>query len=131
MLFRSFVRLVECCPEERNLIHADLLNRNVLTSSGNITAVLDWGSSIYGDALYDVAWFTFYEPWYPHSQELHVAQRLLDDFKADPNTNTVHLEARLKCYQLDIGIGSIAYNAFKKDWKHAQEAANYTLKLLG
>ncbi len=35
------------------------------------------------------------------------------------------------CYKLDIGIGSIAYNAFKKDWKNAEEAASYTLKLLG
>jgi hygromycin-B 4-O-kinase len=130
-LWRTFVPLVERCPEERSLVHADLLNRNVLTSSGSITAVLDWGSSFYGDLLYEVAWFTFYEPWYPQFQVLQVAQRLLEDFKADPNTNKGDLDARLMCYQLDIGIGSIAYNAFKRDWKHAQEAASYTLKLSG
>ncbi len=130
-LWRTFVPLVERCPEERSLVHSDLLNRNVLTSSGNITAVLDWGSSFYGDSLYDVAWFTFYEPWYPHFQDVQVSQRLLEDFKTDPHTNTADLETRLICYQLDIGIGSIAYNAFKKDWKNAQEAASYTLKFLG
>jgi hypothetical protein len=32
---------------------------------------------------------------------------------------------------LDIGIGSIAYSAFKKNWKNAEEAASYTLKLSG
>jgi len=130
-LWRTFVTLVERCPEERSLVHSDLLNRNVLTSSGAITAVLDWGSSFYGDSLYDVAWFTFYEPWYPHFQDVHVSRRLLEDFKADPHSNTADLDARLMCYKLDIGIGSIAYNAFKNDWKNAQEAASYTLKLLG
>ena len=130
-LWKTFVPLVEHCPEERSLVHSDLLNRNVLTNSSTITAVLDWGSSFYGDALYDVAWFTFYEPWYPQFQDMHVSQRLLEDFKADPHMNTADLDARLMCYQLDIGIGSIAYNAFKEDWKNAQEAASYTLKLLG
>ncbi len=91
----------------------------------------------YGSGIADVtqldegAWFTFYEPWYPQFQDVHVSQRLLEDFKADPHTTTTDLDARLLCYQLDIGIGSIAYNAFKKDWKNAQEAASYSLKLLG
>ena len=130
-LWRNFVPCVERCPEERSLVHSDLLNRNVLTSSGAITAVLDWGSSFYGDSLYDVAWFTFYEPWYPHFQAVRVSQRLLEDFIADPHANTADVDARLMCYKLDIGIGSIAYNAFKKDWNNAEEAASYTLKLLG
>jgi hygromycin-B 4-O-kinase len=130
-LWRNFVPFVERCPEERSLVHSDLLNRNVLTSSGSITAVLDWGSSFYGDSLYDVAWFSFYEPWYPYFQDVRVSQRLLEDFKADPHSNTANVDARLMCYKLDIGMGSIAYNAFKKDWKNAEEAASYTLKLLG
>jgi hygromycin-B 4-O-kinase len=130
-LWNTFVTLVERCPEARSLVHSDLINRNVLTSSDTISAVLDWGSSFYGDSLYDVAWFMYYEPWYPHFQDVHVVQRLLEDFKADPHTNTADVDARLMCYQLDIGIGSIAYNAFKEDWKNAQEAADYTLKLLG
>jgi len=130
-LWKTFVPLVEHCPEVRSLVHSDSLNRNVLTNSGTITAVLDWGSSFYGGALYDVAWFTFYESWYSQFQDMHISQRLLEDFKADPHTNAADLDARLMCYQLDIGIGSIAYNAFKEDWKNAQEAASYTLKLLG
>src|SRR5205814_4541702 len=32
-LWRTFTPLVERCPEERSLVHSDLLNRNVLTSS--------------------------------------------------------------------------------------------------
>ncbi len=130
-LWKMFVRFVESCPEERCLVHSDLLNRNVLTSSGAISTVLDWGSSLYGDSLYGVAWFMFCEHWFPHFQDVRVSQRLLEDFIADPHANTADVDARLMCYQLDIGIGSIAYNAFKKDWKNAEEAASYTLKLLG
>ena len=130
-LWKMFVPLVERCPEERRLVHSDLLNRNVLTSSAAITAVLDWGSSFFGDSLYDVAWFTFCEHWFPSFQDLHVSQRLLEDFIADPHTNTADVDARLMCYKLDIRIGSIAYNAFKKNWENAEEAASYTLKLSG
>jgi len=128
-LWKAFVPLVERCPEERSLVHSDLINRNVLTSSGAITAVLDWGSSFYGDSLYDVAWFMFYEPWYPQFRGIH--ERLLEDFIADPHANTTDVDVRLMCYKLDLGIGSIVYHAFKKNWKNAEEAASYTLKLLG
>lgn len=129
-LWHSFVSLVERCPEERSLVHSDLLNRNVLTRSGEITAVLDWGSSIYGDALYDVAWIIFCELWFPQFEEVALARILLDDFKADPCTNKADLEARLLCYLVDIGIGSIAYNGYIESWATAEEVAEYTLGLL-
>jgi hygromycin-B 4-O-kinase len=129
-LWQSLVSLVKQCPEERSLVHSDLLNRNVLAASGQIAAVLDWGSSFYGDSLYDVAWFTFYEPWFPHFKEVSLARRLQDDFQADPRANQDNLEARLLCYLLDIGIGSIAYNAYIENWANAEEAAEYTLALL-
>jgi len=130
-LWHSLASLVEYCPEERGLVHSDLLNRNVLAREGRITAVLDWGSSFYGDSLYDIAWFTFYEPWFPQFGAINLAQRLLADFIADSHTNTDDLDARLLCYLLDIGIGSIAYNAYIENWVNAMEAADYTLTLLG
>ena len=59
--------LVEFCPEDRHLVHEDLMNFNVLVDRDRISAVLDWGSSIYGDFLYDLVKIVFYEPWYPQS----------------------------------------------------------------
>ena len=57
-------RLVEHVPEARHVIHGDLLNRNVLVDeAGVVTSVFDWGSSQYGDFLYDVAWLAFCVPW--------------------------------------------------------------------
>ncbi len=56
--------LVAYCPEVRHLIHDDLMNGNVLVEGGRITAVLDWGSSKFGDPLYDVASLVFWSPWF-------------------------------------------------------------------
>ena len=51
----------------RCLVHCDLINRNVLVLVGDdrISAVFDWGCSLYGDHLYDLAWFEFWAPWLP------------------------------------------------------------------
>ncbi|MFD7288527.1 aminoglycoside phosphotransferase family protein [Streptomyces sp. NPDC059863] len=48
--------LTRYLPDERNMIHGDLLSHNVLAADGTVTAVLDWGNALYGDALYDAAW---------------------------------------------------------------------------
>ncbi|HEU5423134.1 MAG TPA: phosphotransferase [Nitrolancea sp.] len=124
-----FEPLVERCPEVRGLVHADLLNYNVLCQGGRITGVLDWGSAFYGDPLYDIVRSRFYAPWYPEFARIQLADQLLADFRADPRADTVEIELRLRCYELHIGLDSIAYNAFKQDWAHAKEAAAYTLEL--
>lgn len=129
-LWEKFESLVEHCPSEKSLVHADLINRNVLVADDNINAVLDWGSSFYGDSLYDVAWFTFYELWYSNFREINLPQRLLKDYKTDPHTNKADLDLRLLCYQLHIALDSLAYNSFKQTWKNAQEVADYASKFL-
>lgn len=129
-LWARFEPLVARCPEERRLIHADLLNSNVLAEPGRVTAVLDWGSSLYGDPLWDVARFSFYEPWYPHFREVGLIERLLADFRADPAANTEDLDARLRCYHLAIALDSIAYNASREHWQNAREAGERALRLL-
>ncbi|HUZ00667.1 MAG TPA: phosphotransferase [Thermomicrobiaceae bacterium] len=128
-LWRRFAPLVARCPNERRLIHSDLLNHNLLAGDGRITAVLDWGSSLYGDPLWDVAWFTYCEPWYPHFQEIGLARRVLEDFRADPAADSTDIAARLRCYQLAIGLDSIRYNAWRRAWPDAREAAERALSL--
>jgi len=130
VLRTALIQLVERLPEIRGLVHSDLLNWNVLATPGRITALLDWGSSFYGDPLYDIAWFVFYEPWYPHFGAIDLAQRLLEDYRADPLADQREIDDRLLCCLLDIGINSIAYNAFIENWANGQEAASYTLSLL-
>ncbi len=129
-LWSKFQSLIDYCPEDRGVVHSDWVNRNVLVADGKITAVLDWGSSFFGDPLYDIAWIKFCEPWFPASKDINLVQRLIEDFKTDPNSNTANMEERLLCYQLNIAAGSIAYNAFKMDWKTMQEVVDYSTKLL-
>jgi len=51
--------LAEYVPSRQDVIHRDLVNRNVLVTDAQITSIFDWGSSMYGDHLYDIAWLTF------------------------------------------------------------------------
>jgi hygromycin-B 4-O-kinase len=127
-LYSRFETLVEKCPEVRELIHSDLLNYNLLVLDSKISGVIDWQCSLYGDALYDVAWFIFYEPWFPEFARVQLGQQLMAHFETVA-ANNANLKARLLCYQLHIGLDSIIYNTFKKDWQAVQEVADYTLRI--
>ena len=47
-------------PRNAISFHDDLINRNLLVDGDRISAFLDWGSSIYGDFLYDIAKLVFH-----------------------------------------------------------------------
>jgi hygromycin-B 4-O-kinase len=127
-LYSQFDALVAFCPEGRELIHSDLLNSNLLVADAKISGVIDWQCSLYGDSLYDVAWLMFCTLWFPQFTAVQLNQKLMAHFEST-TTNVSHLNERLLCYQLHIGLGSIRYNAFKKDWKLVQDVADYTLKI--
>jgi aminoglycoside phosphotransferase (APT) family kinase protein len=40
------------------LLHGDLHLRHLYADAGRLTGILDWGDSLYGDPLFDVARFT-------------------------------------------------------------------------
>lgn len=127
-LYEKLQTYTQYCPDERKLIHSDLLNFNFIVRDNRPVAVLDWGSSIYGDSLYEIAWFLFYEKWYPSFVEGKLVNLLLENYK-NTTDNIENIPERLLAYQLHIGLDSIAYNSFKKDWKHTQEAADHTMKI--
>jgi len=122
--------LVADMPDVKQVIHQDLLARNVLVDGPSLRAVLDWGNSMYGDALFDAAWLIYWWPWFPAwanidiSAELHrhwaVARRPLPD----------DLAYRLHCYQLRIGLDHIAYSAFTGDAADLERHTRQTLALL-
>lgn len=122
--------LAHALPEERHLIHSDLLNRNVLVADGRISAVIDWGSAMYGDFLYDLAWFCFWAPWFPAWREIdfrHEAER----HYAAIGLDVPHLADRLRACQIHIGLDSMAYCAFKGEarWPMLAEGAARTLTI--
>ena len=126
--YARLVQMVDHCPEERALFHDDLINRNVLVDGDRITAVLDWGSSKYGDFLYDVANLVFYRPWFPAWRNI--------DFAAEARARYDNIRLvvpqfaeRLKCYTLRIALDGIAYSAFRKRWNEVDLRARRALEI--
>ncbi len=103
--------LVGACPEDRFLIHADLLNRNVLVAGDQLSAVFDWGCSMYGDFLYDVAWLSLWGPWYPAMRAIDVRAFARQHYRSI-GLPIANLDERLDCYELHVGLGGLAYQAF-------------------
>jgi hygromycin-B 4-O-kinase len=126
--YRRLTNLVEVCPEERHLVHADLLNYNVLVAGHSVSAVLDWGESLYGDFLFDIAWFTFWQPWYPAWRDIDFRQQAAQHYAAIGLT-VPNFEARLRCYEVVIGLDNQAYSAFKGRWEQLAAVAQRTLDI--
>lgn len=118
-------RLAPRCPDRRELIHQDLLNRNVLVDGARVTAIFDWGNSLYGDGLFDLAWLLYWWPWYPVWAEIDV-ESMITEHLADHGPD---IAERLLCYQLQIGLDHIAYTAFMNRPDDLARNAEQTLAL--
>lgn len=121
--------LVEHCPQERQVIHSDLLYRNVLVRGGQVTAVLDWGNSMYGDGVYDLAWLLYWWPWYPAWSGIDIARVIVDHLDA-AHESLPNLDDRLRCYQVHIGLDAQAYCAFTGRWDEVEANARHTLAVI-
>ena len=109
----AMASLLRFCPELRHVIHRDLLNRNVLVSSdaSRLEAVFDWGCSLAGDFVYEVAWFTFWSFWYPALAAVDFG-RLVQDHYRSIGLAVENFDQRLRCYEIQIGLEHIAYATF-------------------
>lgn len=117
--------VADACPNgERSLVHADLLNRNVFVETGRIRGIFDWGCSMYGDPVFDLAWLTFWAPWH---EGLHGID-LLDRWHAHASAHGRGLpdfDDRLRANQLAIGIDHLGYNAFTGRWDVLDRLTRY------
>jgi hygromycin-B 4-O-kinase len=99
----------------RCLLHGDLMNRNVLVNENQITGVFDWGCSVYGDHLYDLAWFEFWAPWHP-KLDVQSLRSELERRWAAMGYVPENKESRLMACYLHIGLEHLAYNAYRENW---------------
>jgi hygromycin-B 4-O-kinase len=111
-VYGELQRLVGDCPEERQLIHNDLLHFNLLLDGDRIAGVIDWGCALYGDFLYDLAMFDLWQFYYPAMQGI--------DFKAEAKAfygkrgvPLPHFEQRLRCYEFHLALDAMKYCAYK------------------
>jgi len=97
-------------PSRHDVIHRDWMNRNVLVTDAKVTAVFDWGSSMYGDHLYDVAWLTFcasYTVGFDRLDMLRTARRHF----VGAGIDSADFDRRITCYELHIGLAALIYRA--------------------
>lgn len=104
-LYFHIEKLSEFCPEDRCLVHGDYGNNNVMSDGLNITGILDWEHSCYGDPLYDIAWLTFWQKKPDRIKEIE------DYYKVK---NMPHFDERLLCYKLRIGLSSLSFYAYSQ-----------------
>jgi aminoglycoside phosphotransferase (APT) family kinase protein len=120
-------RLLEACPERRELVHGDLLNRNVLISDDatRVTAVFSWKCSVRGDGLYDIAWCTFWSAW-------HLGVAALELWAASKGLPSIGAEAekRHHCYLLHIGLRHLGFHAWTGNDRELRAVASRTAEIL-
>ena len=109
--YKELTNLVHYCPEQKNLIHSDLLYQNLLVHNHKISAVLDWGCAMIGDPLYDIAIFAFFEPWYPAFTQVNLIQKMRQSFLDQSPENHRYFNQRMLTCQIHLTLGNIAYCA--------------------
>jgi hygromycin-B 4-O-kinase len=119
--------LAEGLPDERHIVHGDLVNRNVLVEGPRITAVIDWGNALYGDWLYDAAWLIFWWPWFPPWQDIDIRAELERHWGRHGGLPP-GLHHRLRACLVHIGLDAMAYNAYRRRW---DDLARVTSQLSG
>jgi hygromycin-B 4-O-kinase len=123
-----FATKVSVCPNERHLIHNDLLNRNILVDAHRVTALLDWGDSRYGDSLYDIAHLLYWWPWFSQWNKIDILGEVEQHYKSK-KLGVQDLHERLQCYQIHIGLDSMSYHGYTRRWDHFQWSARRTFEV--
>lgn len=132
--FNSMVKKLETlshnCNEERHLIHSDLLHFNVLTKNNKITGVIDWGNSMYGDFLYDVANFTFWSTIHQSIRNINWENEV-KNFLSENGVVVDSFEERLRICELHLGLTGMAWNIHTKNWTELEQTCARVAELFG
>lgn len=110
-------------PEERYLVHGDFAGNNAVSDGEKITGILDWGESLYGDPLYDIAWGDFY------FEELELGSAVKKHYQ-DLKISTSSFDERILCYQLKIGVGGLGFFALSQQKENYDWQKGKLLRLL-
>lgn len=98
------MKLLDYATDERKVVHGDFGFNNVVSDGKDITGVLDWEMSMYGDSLYDVAWLDFWDT-------KHDYQEIFKKHYAKQNELPTNYDKRILLYKLQIGLGSLGFFA--------------------
>lgn len=113
--WNTIAPLLTLLPERRDVVHEDLLNANVFVHEDGVSGVFDWGCGMYGDHLYDVAWFGFWAPWYPTWSGIDFVEEFRSRL-ASVSADLEHFEERILAYMLHIAMCHMRYYATTERW---------------
>jgi len=103
-LRKEIESMLDVVPEERKLVHWDYGFNNTLSDGNDITGVIDWEHSGYGDPLHDVAWLDFWNDKQGFAEAIR-------QYYVHQDRDVPHFDERLVCYKLLIGLGSLGFFA--------------------
>ena len=114
----------------RHLIHSDMLNFNVFCDPDRhrITGLIDWVCAMTGDPLYDLAWFAYWQPWYPAWTDIDIvgaAHKHLDR----AGVLMPAFAERLRACMLHIALGDLAYSASIERWHDLDAKIAHALRV--
>lgn len=111
----ALAAMVHVCPERRHVIHNDLLLNTLVSPDDRITAVFDWGNSLAGDPLYDVALLLNDAEDHPAIDPAQVWALARARF-AEP-----FVDERIRAYRLHNLLGNVQYEAYEQHWERLDE----------
>ena len=106
------------CPERRDLLHGDLLHKNVLVSedASRVNAVFSWKCSVRGDFLFDTAWCTLWGHLHPGIAAADVWRGVTTSEWANADPAALDDAARRHhCYELQIAGSHLGWYAWTDD----------------
>lgn len=121
-LFRELeaemISRLPACRGYRAVVHGDYGFDNVMCD-GRVTGVLDWAEARIGDPLYDVANLDYWS-----------RLPLGDMWREHAGDDTPDFEARMVCYLLHIGLGSMVISAHLRDERDYRRVRDRTVSAL-
>lgn len=123
----EIAELIKFCPEKQHLIHGDYGRDNVIWDGSNITGIIDWALSKYGDYLYDIAFLDYFA--LASGEDTNYEQFFKKHYEGS-GKSIKNYHKRLKCYKLHIGLLSARSNLKKGNKENYQNRRETLLEIL-
>jgi len=128
--YEQLGKLVVFCPEEKGVVHSDLIHQNLLVHNHKISALIDWGCAKIGDPVHDLALIAYFEPWFPAFTAVNLVRRMQEAYLELSPKNHKNFDKRMMAYQIHWALDNMAYCAYRGRRKEIYEHINRMEEIL-